>query len=43
MLKELGKNRVGPGGCIYINKLADVDIQILGKMIGEAYRHAEAE
>ena len=42
MLKEIGKHRVGPGGCIYINKLADVDVQILQKMIGEAFRHAEA-
>lgn len=43
MLKALGKNRVGPGGCIYINKLADVDLQILENMLGEAYRHAEAQ
>lgn len=42
MLEKLGKNRVGPGGCIYINKLADVDVQILEDMIGKAYRHAEA-
>ena len=43
MLKEMGKHKVGPGGCIYINKLADVDVQILENMIGEAFREAEAQ
>ena len=31
-LKKLGKHKLG-GGCLYINKLADVDIKILEKMI----------
>lgn len=31
-LKKLGKHKTG-GGCLYINKLEDVDIKILEKMI----------
>ncbi|MEO7523420.1 MAG: DUF1801 domain-containing protein [Ferruginibacter sp.] len=31
-LKKLGKHKVG-SGCLYINKLADVDIEILEQMI----------
>lgn len=31
-LKKLGKHKLG-GGCLYINKLADVDIKVLEGMI----------
>ncbi|HYF29489.1 MAG TPA: DUF1801 domain-containing protein [Chitinophagaceae bacterium] len=31
-LKKLGKHKVG-GGCLYINKLEDVDLKILDEMI----------
>jgi hypothetical protein len=34
-LKILGKHKAG-GGCIYINKLADVDMKILEKIIAAA-------
>ena len=34
-LTKLGKHKTG-GGCLYINKLADVDIKILEKMIAAA-------
>src|ERR1041384_7835897 len=34
-LKKLGKHKIG-GGCLYINKLADIDIKILEKMIAVA-------
>ena len=36
-LKKLGKHKTG-GGCLYINKLADVDIKVLEKMISEAVK-----
>lgn len=39
LLKELGKHKVGGGGCLYINKLDDVDLRILEKMIERAYIH----
>ena len=32
-LKKLGKHKTGVG-CLYINKLADVDIKVLEKLIG---------
>jgi hypothetical protein len=32
LLEKLGKHKTG-GGCIYINKLADVDLKVLIKMI----------
>lgn len=31
-LKKLGKHKIG-GGCLYINKLADVDLKVLEEMI----------
>ncbi len=31
-LKKLGKHKTG-GGCLYINKLADIDMKVLEKMI----------
>ncbi len=34
-LKKLGKHKVG-GGCLYINKLADVDRKVLEGIIGKA-------
>jgi hypothetical protein len=34
-LKNLGKHKTG-AGCLYINKLEDVDINVLEKMITEA-------
>jgi hypothetical protein len=36
-LKKLGKHKVG-GGCLYINKLADVDTKVLQGMIEAAYK-----
>jgi len=34
-LKKLGKHKTG-GGCLYINKLEDIDTKVLEKMIAEA-------
>lgn len=36
-LKKLGKHKTG-GGCLYINKLADVDLKVLEKMIKETVK-----
>ncbi len=36
MLETLGKHQTGKG-CLYINKLADVDMDVLKKMIKEGY------
>jgi hypothetical protein len=37
LLDRLGKHRLGVG-CLYINKLVDVDIEVLKEIIGKAYR-----
>lgn len=36
-LKKLGKHKLG-GGCLYINKLADVDVKVLEKMVAAALK-----
>ena len=36
-LKKLGKHKTG-GGCLYINKLADVDTKVLEQMIKDTVR-----
>jgi hypothetical protein len=36
-LKKLGKHKVG-GGCLYINKLEDIDIKVLDGMIKAALK-----
>ncbi|HLO16963.1 MAG TPA: DUF1801 domain-containing protein [Anaerolineales bacterium] len=39
--EKLGKHKTsgGMGGCLYINKLADVDQTVLGKLIEKSYRY----
>ena len=37
MLPKLGKYKTG-GGCLYLNKLADVDLEVLKEMIGMALK-----
>jgi hypothetical protein len=38
LLRKLGKYRTGKG-CLYINKLDDVDVQILGELIRQSLAH----
>ncbi|HEX3082638.1 MAG TPA: DUF1801 domain-containing protein [Candidatus Saccharimonadia bacterium] len=37
-LEKLGKHKKG-GGCLYINKLADVDMGVLEELITASYKH----
>ena len=39
LMKQLGKHSTGKG-CLYINKLEDVDLKILKKLIGESVKAA---
>ena len=42
LLKRLGKHKLGKaqgGGCLYINTLKDVDLQVLEEIIENAYKH----
>jgi len=36
LLKKLGKFKAG-GGCLYVNKLADIDLDVLAELIKESY------
>jgi hypothetical protein len=38
LLKRLGKHKTG-AGCLYINKLADVDEAVLAELISNGYRY----
>jgi hypothetical protein len=42
LLKDLGKHKTG-GGCLYINKLADVDMAVLEKLIKKSFTAMKAE
>ena len=37
LLKKLGKHKLSGGGCLYINKLEDVDTDVLFEMMQVAY------
>lgn len=43
LLSKLGKHKFGKGGCLYINKLDDVDLEVLENIVGKAYRHNKAK
>lgn len=38
LLKKLGKYKTG-GGCIYINKLSDVDEKVLSRLVEKSFRN----
>ncbi len=38
MLSRLGKHKTGKG-CLYVNKLADIDMEVLKEMIKEGYEN----
>lgn len=41
LLKKLGKHRTG-ASCLYVNRLADVDLGVLTTLIGESVAHMRA-
>ncbi len=38
LLKKLGKYKISGGSCLYINKLADVDIKVLKELISQSFK-----
>lgn len=42
LMAKLGKHKMG-AGCLYINKLSDVDLDILKKLISESYTFMKAK
>lgn len=41
LLKSLGKYKASSGSCLYVNTLDDINLDILKKLIKEAYQHAD--
>ncbi|MEE2524418.1 DUF1801 domain-containing protein [Pseudarthrobacter sp. J75] len=42
LLARLGKHKLG-AGCLYINKLADVDVEVLTELVRAGYRYYTTE
>ena len=42
MLKKLGKHKTGKG-CVYVNKLADIDAEVLKEMIAASLLHSHEQ
>jgi hypothetical protein len=42
LLEQLGKHKTGKS-CLYINKLADVDVKVLTKLVRESVKHMQAK
>jgi hypothetical protein len=38
LLKKLGKHKLSRGGCLYVNKLKDVDLDVLKTVIEKSWR-----
>ena len=38
LMKKLGKHKISGGSCLYINKLADVDIAVLEELISHSFK-----
>jgi len=39
LLKKLGKFKLSGGSCLYINKLADVDMKVLKELVSQSYKY----
>ena len=40
LLARLGKHSRGDGGCLYVNKLADIDLAVLEEMIALGWKNS---
>ena len=40
LLERMGKHSRGDGGCLYVNKLADIDLSVLEEMVALAWRNS---
>ena len=43
LLKKLGKFKVSTGSCLYINKLADIDLDVLKEIISLGYHEMHSK
>ena len=42
LLEKLGKHRTGVG-CLYVNKLADIDMDVLRQIVKKSYEDASSD
>ncbi|MBT2133379.1 DUF1801 domain-containing protein [Croceibacterium sp. LX-88] len=42
LLARLGKHSLGQGGCLYVNKIGDIDLGVLEEMIALAWKNSFA-
>ena len=40
LVDRLGKAKRGGGGCLYVNKLVDIDLQVLEEMVALSWRNS---
>ncbi len=40
MVDRMGKHARGQGGCLYVNKLADIDLAVLEEMVGFSWKNS---
>ena len=40
LLERMGKHSRGNGGCVYVNKLADIDLEVLEQMIAMSWQRS---
>ncbi|MDZ4759470.1 MAG: DUF1801 domain-containing protein [Alphaproteobacteria bacterium] len=43
LVRKLGKTKSGNGGCIYVNKLADIDLGALEKLVKAGVAHMQTK
>lgn len=43
LLAKLGKHKISKGGCLYINKLADVDMAVLEKLVEQSFTNMKRQ
>lgn len=39
LLKKLGKYKISGGSCLYLNKLSDIDLSVLNKLVTESVKY----
>jgi hypothetical protein len=42
-LAKLGKHKISTGSCLYINRLADIDLKVLADLVKKSYQSMKAQ
>lgn len=43
LMKKLGKYKISGGSCLYINKLADIDMKVLKELVTSSWKHMKGK